>query len=576
MSWYSAPRRRNKTRPTLAALASYTALAVFLSVFLILGLFNRVELPYKKKRPQYNFPDFDRINTLTRVLTRDHVDLRDLHGRIIFIGDVHGMNDSLHRLLKQLDYDPSHDTIFFAGDLLAKSSHSSSLSVLSFLTEHHMRNGVERMFPVRGNHDQMIVQWRAWRAWFEGLTLDPHAASQTPRFLPSTRLIAFDCHLSSFLKQFFTQSAADASDSVPPVSTGREFLQLLEAEWAIARAEDGADPEEYTDVARKRAQGTWRAEWWKRIPLPGKGREKQQWRMFGDHYWLARDMTQEQADYLMSLPLVLHVPHIHFFVVHAGLLPSDPRLPPTDRNQPLAHAPAFTRRVFGGADEGDTVLLSRLQAHLLPQESAKNSFAAFKPSRDSDTSAIEDLRRLQEAAILSDIPQNRDPWVVLNMRSVTKKKHKVTREGDKGTPWSKLWNEEMNACKGYDVEAATRSEPRGYELPCHPATVVYGHAATRGLDIKRWSMGLDTGCLYGRKLTALVLNNSTDSGVDDVWDNEDDWDEDEDEDDDEEDDDDEEAIPRPRRKRLQFGDPGSRVNAKIVSVKCPNIDDDDD
>lgn len=80
----------------------------------------------------------------------------------------------------------------------------------------------------------------------------------------------------------------DDEDSIPPVHTGREFLQLLEAEWAIEKLESGPDPEEYADVSRKRARGTWREAWWRRIPPPGKGKEKQQWRLFGDHYWLAR------------------------------------------------------------------------------------------------------------------------------------------------------------------------------------------------------------------------------------------------------------------------------------------------
>ena len=32
-------------------------------------------------------------------------------------------------------------------------------------------------------------------------------------------------------------------------------------------------------------------------------------------------------------------------------------------------------------------------------------------------------------------------------------------------------------------------------LPCYPSTVIYGHAASRGLDIERWSKGLDSGCV---------------------------------------------------------------------------------
>jgi hypothetical protein len=65
-------------------------------------------------------------------------------------------------------------------------------------------------------------------------------------------------------------------------------------------------------------------------------------------------------------------------------------------------------------------------------------------------------------------------------------------------------------------------------LPCKGVTVVYGHAASRGLDIKKWSkgrssdcwswvcahiyIGLDTGCVYNLRLTALVLGKRWKSG----------------------------------------------------------------
>lgn len=36
-------------------------------------------------------------------------------------------------------------------------------------------------------------------------------------------------------------------------------------------------------------------------------------------------------------------------------------------------------------------------------------------------------------------------------------------------------------------------------------TVIYGHDSKRGLQVEKYSMGIDTGCLKGGKLTAVVI-----------------------------------------------------------------------
>jgi len=35
--------------------------------------------------------------------------------------------------------------------------------------------------------------------------------------------------------------------------------------------------------------------------------------------------------------------------------------------------------------------------------------------------------------------------------------------------------------------------------------VIFGHDAVRGLQIERFAIGLDTGCLYGKKLTGIIF-----------------------------------------------------------------------
>ncbi|PSR75563.1 hypothetical protein PHLCEN_2v9043 [Hermanssonia centrifuga] len=554
--WAAMARTSGRTRrPTLWSVASWVSISAFLTVFLFLGLINQSTYGgLKKKKPQYDFPDFNRIETFTRVLSENDVNLNGPDNRMMFIGDVHGMNESLHDMLAHLKYNPTVDTLFFAGDLLAKSTHSSSLSVLHFLTENHKINGTDRVFPVRGNHDQLVVQWRAWREWFEGLTLPLPASassrSRVPFFFRNPLNLAFQVR-SNCLSWFSVNDETSLERrmkarqaATPPVSTGKEFLQILDVEWALEKIEGEGDPEEYADVARKRSEGTWRESWWRRIPSPGKGKEDQQWRIFSDHYFLARDMTPAQASYLFSLPLVNHIPHMHLFVVHAGLLPSDPNLEPTDPRQPLARVPIITgaqeQQLFGTSDD------FRLDA---AHTSASQQLYSKEELR----------RRMQETALLRDIPQNRDSWAVLNMRGV-RKKGKVTRDGDKGTPWSDIWNEQMDLCDGFGFSdfSLPSSNPEGgerglsseytsgkhkkpkYDLRCRPMTVIYGHAASRGLDIKRWSMGLDTGCLYGRKLTALVLTPSGDMDL--------------------------------SKRRVRFGDRDAGVAAKLMSVYCPVID----
>jgi hypothetical protein len=54
-----------------------------------------------------------------------------------------------------------------------------------------------------------------------------------------------------------------------------------------------------------------------------------------------------------------------------------------------------------------------------------------------------------------------------------------------------------DSASGLDDEDEVDSE-RTEDLKCSPITVIYGHAAGRGLDIKPFSKGIDTGCVVSR------------------------------------------------------------------------------
>ena len=176
---------------------------------------------------------------------------------------------------------------------------------------------------VRGNNDQTVVEWRGWIRWI--------------RSLPG----------------------------------GTRWLNRIYLKWREEKRR-GARLKVWLDQEMKRDSSPW----WKKIP---KG-----WKLFSEHFDIAHDMTDEQYDYLRSLPLVLYVPSAHAFIAHAGLLSSNPKYPFDHPNQPLASIPSLPLR---------------------------NSTLSH-----NDTYPL--LRRLQELSILNDVPQNTVPWNVLNMRTV--------------------------------------------------------------------------------------------------------------------------------------------------------------
>ncbi|QDS74736.1 hypothetical protein FKW77_000964 [Venturia effusa] len=84
-----------------------------------------------------------------------------------------------------------------------------------------------------------------------------------------------------------------------------------------------------------------------------------------------------------------------------------------------------------------------------------------------------------------------DPFLVMNMRSIDVMT-RVPSEYRKGEPWEKLWNH--------------------YQSHTHPAsqrqTVIYGHDSKTGLNIHKYSKGLDSGCVKGGELTAFVVDQT--------------------------------------------------------------------
>lgn len=375
---------------------SFVVLAFFLTFVFVAGVLQEV-----KKNPAFNqkidFPDFGHYDGNFIKKIPDSVLPTDDQGkRIIVIGDIHGMNDSLTNLLDEIHYNSERDSLIHVGDLVTKATVHDSIDALSFMSSN-------RILGVRGNNDQKVIEWRAWMDWI----------------------------LSR--------------------PGGQEWLSAMDKRWPDLDGDkqlERAELENWVETSKY-------ASWKKLVPTD--------WHPLGKHYRVACAVSPGLFEYLSSLPLVLHSPTSHVVFVHAGLLSSHPKLQASNPKQPLSHWPPV-----------------------------------------DDQHDVAKLRSQQELAVLVEIPENKDPWTVTNIKSVTDK-GVVSSSSRKGTPWSQLWNEAMSKCSG-NSSANVGEAYQPTSLTCYPFTVVYGHAASRGLDIKRWSIGLDTGCAYGRRLSAIVLD----------------------------------------------------------------------
>jgi len=168
-------------------------------------------------------------------------------------------------------------------------------------------------------------------------------------------------------------------------------------------------------------------------------------------------------------------------------------------------------------------LMLRIPA--LPQ--AKSTLAKH------DETAITHNITVVHAGLVPHVPLDRqDPYFVMNMRSIDHRTHVPSavrggggRSSTDSRPWFEIWNWYNDrllhgrSLKGFftlpvphdgDLDDAAAWLSRlfrgGGQIRPKPQVVIYGHDSKAGLQIRRWSRGLDSACVAGGKLTALILD----------------------------------------------------------------------
>lgn len=87
--------------------------------------------------------------------------------------------------------------------------------------------------------------------------------------------------------------------------------------------------------------------------------------------------------------------------------------------------------------------------------------------------------------------QEQDPSTVFTMRSLLPPTYTTASEEMEGTHWAKIWNEKQ------------KEKHKSARL-----SVFYGHDARNGLNLRKYTAGLDTGCVSGGELSALIISET--------------------------------------------------------------------
>lgn len=158
------------------------------------------------------------------------------------------------------------------------------------------------------------------------------------------------------------------------------------------------------------------------------------------------------------------------------------------------------------------------------------------------------------AGLVPGVPlEKQDPRVVMTMRTLISSRSLVSSdinsttpttsesssepkmllmpsEGREGRPWSKVWNElqkdktrknKKGKGKGKNEKEKGKDGKKKKGDPT-PTTVVYGHDAKTGLSVRRYAIGLDSSCVRGGDLTAVVFEPAGASALHEEHDNDND------------------------------------------------------
>ncbi|KAL6871825.1 Metallo-dependent phosphatase [Trichoderma novae-zelandiae] len=199
-----------------------------------------------------------------------------------------------------------------------------------------------------------------------------------------------------------------------------------------------------------------------------------------------RRLSREHVAWLSRLPVILSIEPLRILVAHAGLVPGvRPEL-----QDPWA---VMNMRTLVYPREEMRKKENKKSKRDPDESSAEEASPESPPASDQPSSSSEpkaeagaEAEAEEEGETLESI-QQKDAYADRQIA--------IPVEGRDGEKWTNAWNRFQKRLK-----------------KSHRHTVIYGHDAKRGFRAERYTFGLDSGCVKGGALTALVVEGKEGGG----------------------------------------------------------------
>lgn len=383
--------------------------------------------------------------------------------RLIFVGDVHGHKKALDDLLATLRFDNHKgDHLVFTGDLINKGPDSAGVVALAMELGAH---------AVRGNHEDRVLLTRA--------AMDKEKERKEKNKNKNKKT-----------------SRADVDDA----ATALETFQIKDGE--------AADPAGAM-VAYQAAEAAL-----------SKGDQRA--------HDTAESLSQEQVDWLSALPLILRVGSIPLGGGSSGSSSSNSDGAATLEHVVVCHAGLVPGVALEDQDPWAVMNMRTLSYPITElRRAAVRKFLTEKAKAGGNRGALAKAQAVDEALVDGELAR----IVASRGLEVGDGDVAVPSSGRDGSYWYEDWSrfqEKLGKerAKKESKEEKKKGKKKGKkgdkhdgegegedEVPQPLVTVVYGHDAKSGLQVPKehgkgkrgYTFGLDSGCVYGKSLSALVV-----------------------------------------------------------------------